>query len=299
MPIPRKAMLAMAAQLAVIAFVCSVAAGQPAAQDSTVHQYRGPSDADLVTRVFYAAHLKTPQSLQELVNAIRTITETQRMFPNTAQQAIALRGTPAQVDAAEWLFRELDKPAGVPNSGKHEYRAPGDADFVTRVFYLAHVKTPQGLQEMVNTIRTIADLPYMFPNTAQQAIALRATPAQAAMVEWLVNALDIPQDGPPAAQRRPSVTYPYPEPPKLLSSGAKNPGWAPGDTVARVFYLAHIETPQGMQELVNTIRTIADIPRLFPDSASKAVVSRGTASQDTLAEWLLSDLDAPAGATAP
>jgi hypothetical protein len=292
MPIPRKA---VGVQLALIAFVCSVAA----AQDSSVHQYRGPSEADLATRVFYAVHLKTPQSLQELVNTIRTVTEVQRMFPNTAQQAIAVRATPAQMDAAEWLFHELDKPAGAPNSGKHEYRAPGDADLVTRVFYLAHVNTPQGLQEMVNAIRTIADLSHLFPFVSQQAIALRGTTAQAALVEWLVNALDIPQDGPPAAQRRPSATYPYPEPPKLLPSGAKNPAWAPGDTEARVFYLAHTETPQGMQELVNTIRTIADIPRLFPYSVCKAVVSRGTASQDTLAEWLLNELDKPAGATAP
>jgi len=140
----------------------------------------------------------------------------------------------------------------------------------------------------------------MFPYVPQQAIALRGTADQVAMIEWLVNALDARQGGPPATGRRPSAVYPYPEPPKLLSSGAKNPAWSPGDTVVRVFYLAHTETGPGMQELVNTIRTVADIPRLFPYSgASKAVVLRASASQDAMAEWLLNDLDTPAGATAP
>jgi hypothetical protein len=292
MPIPWRARLA---PLALFAFVCLVAA----AQDSSVHQYRGATEADQVTRVFYAAHLKTAQQLQEMTNLIRTIAEIQRMFPNTAQQAIAVRGTAAQVDEAEWLFRELDKPAGARNSGKHEYRAPGDADFVTRVFYPASAKTPQDLQELVNLIRTVSDVAHMFPYVPQQAIALRGTTAQAAMVEWLVNAMNAGQGGPPATERRPSATYPYPEPPKLLSSGAKNPAWAPGDTVVRVFYLAHTETGPGMQELVNTIRTVADIPRLFPYSASKAVASRASASQDAMAEWLLNEMDTPAGATAP
>jgi hypothetical protein len=293
MPIPWRARLA---PLALFAFVCWVAA----AQDSSVHQYRGATEADQVTRVFYAAHLKTAQELQEMTNLIRTIAEIQRMFPNTAQQAIAVRGTAAQVDAGEWLFRELDKPAGAQNSGKHEYRAPGDADFVTRVFYPASARTPQDLQELVNLIRTVSDVAHMFPYVPQQAIALRGTTAQVAMVEWLVNALDARQGAPATTTgRRPSVTFPYPEGPKLLSSGAKNPAWSAGDTVVRVFYLAHTETVPGMQELVNTIRTVAEIPRLFPYSASKAVASRASASQDAMAEWLLNDLDKPAGATAP
>ena len=57
MPIPWRARLA---PLALFAFVCLVAA----AQDSSVHQYRGATEADQVTRVFYAAHLKTAQQLQ-------------------------------------------------------------------------------------------------------------------------------------------------------------------------------------------------------------------------------------------
>jgi hypothetical protein len=285
--------------LVMIAFVCSVASAQPRVQDSKAHQYGGPSDADLVTRVFYPTRLNAPQDLQELVNLIRTLTDTQRMFPDATRESIVLRGTAALADAAEWLFRELDKPAEDHDSGKHEYRAPGDNDLVTRIFYPAHIKTAQGLQELVNLIRTITDTQRMFHHSGQQAIALRGTAGQAAMVEWLVNALDIPQDGPPATQRRPSATYPYPEPAKLLPSGAKNPAWAPGDTVVRVFYLAHTGTSQGVQEAVNTIRTVADIGRAFPYSAPKAVVTRGTASQDALAEWLLNELDAPAGATAP
>lgn len=309
MPVLRRAMLARGMRLAIIAIVVSVAyaqqqeaekpASQPRVQDSTTHQYPGPGDAGSVTRVFYAAHAVTPQDLTETVNAIRTLADLQRVFSNNAQQAIVVRGTTAQADLAEWLFRELDQPASAqprsPDSGRREYRAPGDLDFVTRVFYPAHVKTTQGLTEMFNAIRIIADAQRSFLCAGQPAIVLRGTPGQVALVEWLVNALDIPQDGQPATTgRRPSAAYPYPEPPQFLPSGARNPGAAPGDTVVRVFYLAHTGTPQGVVEAINAIRTTTEIAKIIACIDSKAVALRGTPSQDALAEWLLNELDTPA-----
>jgi hypothetical protein len=238
-----------------------------------------------------------PQGRTDVFNVIRTLTGMQDVSIDGASSSLTLRGTPPQADLAEWLFRELDKPDGSHDTGTHEYRSAGDSDFETRVYYAAHVGTAQDLQGLFNTIRTIGDAQWAFAARAQQAIALRGRAGQVAMLEWLLNALDAPPDGPPAAaERRPSVTYPYTEP-RLLPSGARNPAAVAGDTVVRVFYLAHTETPQGVLEIVNTIRTIADTQRAL--AYTKAVASRGTASQDALAEWLLNELDSPAGAQPP
>lgn len=289
MPNPRRGMLAKGMYLAIIVFAGSVACAQP------------PADTSL-ERTLNFTHAGTPQACQEIGNAIRTMTGVQQAAIDDALKSVTVRGTAGQVAFAEWLFRELDKPAGGQprDSGTHEFRAPGDSDSVARVFYLAYVKTPQNLQELVNTIRTVADIQYMFPNIAQQAIALRATPAQVAMVEWLVNALDISQDGRPAAtQRRQAATYPYPAPPRVLPSGAPDPSWRVGDTIVRVSYMADTDTPQGIQEIVNAIRTVAEIQRMFPYFGVKAIVLRGTAAQDALGEWLLNELDAPADAQPP
>jgi hypothetical protein len=265
-----------------IALVCSAASAQPPAGTS-------------VERTLHFTQAGT-QARQQTCNIIRVLTGMQDVGACDALESVTVRGTSAQVDLAEWLFRELDKPAGGRDSGTHEYRAPGDSDFVTRVFYPAHFKTPQNLQDLVNAIRTIADTDYLFPDQTQQAIALRGTNGQVAMVEWLVNALDIPQgDLPAATERRQSATYPYPAPPRLLPSGARNPIAAPDDTVVRVFYLAHTETPQGIQEIVNAIRTIANVQRMFPYAGPKVIVSRAPAAQDALTEWLLNELDTPAG----
>jgi hypothetical protein len=274
-------------QLAIIAFAGFVAFAQP------------PADKSL-EQTLYFTNAGTAQNCQELGVAIRTVTSVEQAVVDDSPRSVTVRGTSDQVALAEWLFRELDKPAAsqprVPDSGTHEYRAPGDSDFVARVFYPAHIRNAQNLQEAVNLIRTVVDVQRISPNNAQQAIALRGTAAQVGLVEWLLNALDIPQDGLPAAtQRRQSAIYPYPAPPTVLPSGVRAPS-REGDTVVRVFYLANTDTPQGVQEIVNTLRTISDIQRMFPYIGSKAVVSRAQAGRDALAEWLLNELDSPAGA---
>jgi hypothetical protein len=278
-PIPRKALLAKGMRFAMIAIAVSVAHAQP------------PADTH-PERTLHFTQAGTLQARYEIAYVIRTVAGMQDVSIDDASSSLTVRGTPAQADLAEWLFRELDKPEGAHDTGSHEYRGAGDSGFQARVYYTAHVATVQDLQDLVNTIRALGDAQWVFADRAQQAIALRGRAGQVALLEWLLNALDVPQDGPPAATgRRPSVTYRYMEP-QLLPSGARNPAAVAGDTVARVFYLAHTETLQGVLEIVNTIRTIAEIQRV--SLYTKAVASRGTASQDALAEWLLNDLDTPA-----
>ncbi|HTP34336.1 MAG TPA: cohesin domain-containing protein [Candidatus Acidoferrales bacterium] len=65
------------------------------------------------------------------------------------------------------------------------------------------------------------------------------------------------------------------------------------EQVAKVFYLSNVSTPQELQEIVNAVRSVADIQRFFPYNAQNAIIAKGSADQVALAEKLLHDLDKP------
>ena len=62
-----------------------------------------------VIRTFYLTNLSQPNELQDLVNILRTLLDTQRLQQFPAQQAIVVRGTPDQIAMAEKLIEDLDK----------------------------------------------------------------------------------------------------------------------------------------------------------------------------------------------
>ena len=66
--------------------------------------------ADQVLRVFYLSNVQSAQELQEIVNAVRTVTDTQRMFPFNGQNAIVVRGEADQVALVEKIIHDLDRP---------------------------------------------------------------------------------------------------------------------------------------------------------------------------------------------
>jgi hypothetical protein len=79
-------------------------------QNSIVHEYRVPGNSDDVVRVFYLTHAETPQGLQEIVTAIRTVTDLQRVFTCNATKAVTLRGTADRIALAAKIISETDKP---------------------------------------------------------------------------------------------------------------------------------------------------------------------------------------------
>jgi general secretion pathway protein D len=62
-----------------------------------------------VVRTFYLTNLSQPNELQDLVNILRTLLDTQRLQQFPSQQAIVVRGTPDQIAMAEKLIEDLDK----------------------------------------------------------------------------------------------------------------------------------------------------------------------------------------------
>ena len=65
------------------------------------------------------------------------------------------------------------------------------------------------------------------------------------------------------------------------------------EQVAKVFYLNNVSSAQELQEIVNAVRSVADIQRFFPYNSQNAIIAKGSADQVALAEKILHDLDKP------
>jgi type II secretory pathway component GspD/PulD (secretin) len=78
-------------------------------QDTSRREYQVPGRDD-VMRVFYLAHVDGGQNVQSIIPQIRTATAIQRAFSYGSRMGLVLRGTAAQIAAAEHLVQELDKP---------------------------------------------------------------------------------------------------------------------------------------------------------------------------------------------
>ncbi|HUQ50424.1 MAG TPA: cohesin domain-containing protein [Terriglobales bacterium] len=62
-----------------------------------------------VLKTFYLSNISAPSELQEVVNAVRTMLEVQKIIPVNSQSAIIVRGTPDQVALAEKIIGDMDK----------------------------------------------------------------------------------------------------------------------------------------------------------------------------------------------
>lgn len=63
-----------------------------------------------VMKVFYLTNVNTPQELQEIVTAVRSVADIQRLFVYNAQNAIIARGEADRIALAEKIITDLDKP---------------------------------------------------------------------------------------------------------------------------------------------------------------------------------------------
>ena len=75
-------------------------------RDTAIHEYRLPSGAEDVTRVFYIAGAATRQELQEIASEIRRTAGIRRLFVYNARNAVAARGSAEQIAAAQQVIGE-------------------------------------------------------------------------------------------------------------------------------------------------------------------------------------------------
>ncbi len=249
-------------------------------QNSAAVDYRLGGSSNAVAHVFYLAPTNTPQSTQEMINAIRSVFEVQRIVSVYASRAVAIRGTAEQVAGTTWLINLFERPAGSQGQNlSYTFTTdPNDPRIApynaVRVFYPAHTPNPQATQEIVNSVRSIAELQRVVSFSGAGAIVARGTPDQIAMAQWLIDALDKPAAAAaPGLGQTPAVN-------QYQMAGIPD--------VARVFYLPPA-SPEALQEAVTQVRSAAKIQRVTSYSVCQAVVVRGTAGQVAIAAKLILD----------
>jgi hypothetical protein len=150
----------------------------------------------------------------------------------------------------------------------------------SQTLYFPHADA-HALQQYFNLIRSIGDIQNASSDPDNMSITVSGTTEQVSLATWLAKEVNDPPSVRPAMMR-----HDY-------------PGTVPESHVVHVFYLAHTSTPQDVQELLNMTRSTADINRFFPATGISAIVARGTPDQTDMANWLLGELDQPAGALKP
>lgn len=141
---------------------------------------------DPAVRVFFPARADTVANLQELTTLVRSLLEIRRAFTFNAARAAILRGTPEEVDTAEWLFRELD--AGPGNRAVSETRRlPGDSEGVIRVLYLRPALSIEQFHQNAVEVRREVEIRRMFTFNDSRAIAVRGTAEQVTAAERLLR----------------------------------------------------------------------------------------------------------------
>lgn len=143
-----------------------------------------PERRSPAARIYFPANIRTPLYLQESINALRSITEVQRVVAFTAAAAIVLRGAEQQTDAADWLIGELDQQA---SGGAHEFTMAGDRLPLLRTFSMPKSAGPQDLRNAVNIVRQSTGMQRVVGVTANNMIVLRGAADQVAQAAELLR----------------------------------------------------------------------------------------------------------------
>jgi hypothetical protein len=237
-------------------------------QHSGVQEYR-VSENDLVV-VYPLAHTASVMGLQEIITALRTVADIQKVYTISSAKVIPLRGTPNQIALAKFILSELDQePATRQAATVHSMAVPGKP-LTAMVYGLAHADTFLAIQEMITSIRTVLQLQKIYSCTAPKLLVFLDTPEMVRTAEWLLSELDrsAPNTG---------VT-------QMPMPGGK-------DDVVRVFFLAHMKDRKEMNEVVMTLRKSAQIMFAYTHGRPPAIIVRGTADQISLAGQLIAQKD--------
>lgn len=235
------------------------------------------SGEEAVTRVFHLTNAETPRAFEGIAAAVRTIADVRPTSVDGAQKSITVRGPADRIAAAEWLVREIDKPAVDAQSEQRElreYRLPGDE--AVRVVHLGFARTPQELQEIATLLRTTAEIRRLYAMSANKLLTMRARLDALELARWVVD--ELAHSG--SAPQNPAI--------RACRSARGE------DETLQIFYLTQAESMQQIPEFSAMLRTIGGIRRLFIYNPRKAVVMRGTPDEMEAAAWLVSELDAPA-----
>jgi hypothetical protein len=142
--------------------------------------------AQQTDRVVHFTATNSVKDFQEIAGVIHYITDIPQPSVDATEKSLSLQGTPGQIALAEWLFTNLDQPTNIsPDAAKHEYRVSDTANDVVRVFYLTNPEVPQGMQEIVTAVRSLASIRQVSIYNDLRAVIVRGTSDQINLAEFL------------------------------------------------------------------------------------------------------------------
>ena len=257
-------------QLALMVLLVGLALGQTPAGESV----RG-------TLVF--SHTGTELEVQTIAKIVQQTAAIRDLSVDSATGTLTLSGTSDQMALAEWLFHELDRPATPsPAPATHQFgmpvRVPDGSDEVVEVFYLAYADK-QTLNDITMALRPLADITRLFSCDELRILVACGTAERTVVAEWIIHELDQPP-----SLIKPGTAHAYPLPFRL-------PGRS--EDLVKVFYLAHADNNQVLINMVQAIRTIAGVSRVYPIYLPRAVVLCASADQMARADRVVRDRDQP------
>jgi type II secretory pathway component GspD/PulD (secretin) len=213
-------------------------------------------------RVLHFAQTDSPQDMREITNAVRAVSDLPAVL-DPSLETLTLSGPPDRAALGEWVFAGLEKPGSEQQPGEQYQFPPNET---ARILYATNTLTRVQLQEIVNTIRALADVVRLMPYYSHQAVVLRSSPDRAAFATWLFTTLDQPEQASSPTQYQ-------------LSDG-----------LARVFFL-HTQDRDQLQQIINTVRAVTGLTHMMPYNSLHAIILRGNGDQVSLAQQLITNLD--------
>jgi hypothetical protein len=237
-------------------------------------QYTATGSDTPTARIYYLANTPGQYPLNELVTNLRAVGNIQRIFTYSALHAIVIRATPAAAQFGDWLVHQMDVSPTHP-AGTAQYEIPTGrcGNGLAETAFLKYPRSQSGLNEMVTTIRTVADVQMIFTHSsAPQGIAFRGCTSNVNLADWLFHQIDAQPDAQARAQKH---EYVIPDSP---------------DSVARVYYLNTRET-QALNQLVNSIRSEAQLTRIFDCLETGTLALRAAPDLMSVADRIIRERD--------
>ena len=216
-------------------------------------------------------------------NAMETIAVTvagARVSLDRTRPTMTISGTAESLSAAEWLFHQLEQPAGTGGTATtlHYGKPFGERSEEIAIFIIPAATPTDAVGPLITAIRAAADVQWIFAHPGAKAIAARAAPKAIAEAEWIVKQI-LPSDG-----RIPTADSPsYPVDPS---------------NEIRIFRMPPESTNGELTEVWKALQKVEDPgQRVFPLNATKSLIIRSSTENVALAGWLVHELAKPPGNT--
>jgi hypothetical protein len=249
-------------------------------------RFRLPSKQDSAVALAYTP---SAQSAAQMTTVLKVITHVEVAF-DAGHAAFALHGDASNLNLAEWLLHQMDKPegwqpteleAGNPSSRTYLSASSGipfeDIEPVTHIYYLKS-STQLEKQEILTIARIVGLTPYVFLIDKPRILVFRGNATSVDLLEWMIQKLDVPTGGVPVAlqsQNPQSGVYALPK----TSDG--------GEDVVRIFYLSASTSQKALFSMVKNIRDTTNARNVFSKTAPPVIAIRGTPSLIAQAQQII------------